>query len=183
MANGYPTVWSCPFNGQVAAKLHVVFDPCAQRPTFFAVTPARINDNTAAKYLLPIEPGATYVFDLGYYDFAWWARLAAAGCIFVTRLKSNTPLRQTESREIAPHGCVLSDQVGFCPNGSPPAGAIRSIRKAARSPSASARKRKQQPAIPNRIVTIPRMRAKVAAPEAEDTAAAAQARSRVPRAS
>ena len=34
-----------------------------------------------------------------------------------------------------------------------------------------ARKRKQQPAIPNRIVTIPRMRAKVAAPEAEDTAA------------
>ena len=24
---------------------------------------------------MPIEPGATYVFDLGYYDYDWWAKL------------------------------------------------------------------------------------------------------------
>ena len=41
---------------------------------------------------MPIEPGATYVFDLGYYDYAWWAKLDAAGCRIVTRFKSNTPL-------------------------------------------------------------------------------------------
>lgn len=108
--------WLGLHQGQVAAKLHVVFDPCVQKPVFFALTPARINDNTAAKCLLPIEPGATYVFDLGYYDFAWWARLAAADCTFVTRLKSNTPLRQTERREIVPGGDdVLSDQTGYVP--------------------------------------------------------------------
>jgi len=50
----------------VAAKLHVVYDPAAQKPVYFDITPARINDITAAKDLLPIEPGTTYVFDLGY---------------------------------------------------------------------------------------------------------------------
>ena len=34
----------------------------------------RLNDITAAQ-ALPIAAGATYVFDLGYYDFAWWASL------------------------------------------------------------------------------------------------------------
>lgn len=103
-------------NGQVAAKLHVVFDPAAQRPTFFALSAARLNDNTAAKCLLPIEPGATYVFDLGYYDFGWWARLAAAGCSFVTRLKVNTPLRESKARAIAPNTCVLADETGYLPS-------------------------------------------------------------------
>ncbi|WP_405127747.1 hypothetical protein A4A59_004850 [Rhizobium leguminosarum] len=28
---------------------------------------------------MPIEPGATYVFDLGYYDFGWWAKMDKAG--------------------------------------------------------------------------------------------------------
>ncbi len=41
---------------------------------------------------LPIEPGACYVFDKGYYDFGFWAKLIAAGCRFVTRLKANTPI-------------------------------------------------------------------------------------------
>jgi hypothetical protein len=101
--------------GHVAAKLHVVYDPAVQRPVYFALTKARINDITAAKCLLPIEPGATYVFDLGYYDFAWWARLAEHGCFFVTRLKSNTVLHDTEQREVTPGGAVLADQVGYLP--------------------------------------------------------------------
>ena len=41
---------------------------------------------------MPIEPGATYVFDLGYYDYGWWAKLDEAGCRIVTRFKKNTPL-------------------------------------------------------------------------------------------
>jgi len=101
--------------GKVSAKLHVVFDPSAQKPVFFDITPANVNDITAAKTLMPIEKGATYVFDLGYYDFAWWAALADARCTFVTRLKCNTPLRQIEAREVAPGGYVLSDEVGLLP--------------------------------------------------------------------
>jgi hypothetical protein len=107
--------WFDLHKGTVAAKLHVVYDPAAQRPTYFALTKARINDITAAKCLLPIEAGATYVFDLGYYDFAWWAKLVERGCTFVTRLKSNTTLRDTEQRDVAPGGTVLGDQVGYLP--------------------------------------------------------------------
>ena len=73
------------------AKAHIVYDPNADRPVYFAVTPANVNDITAAK-AMPIEAGATYVFDLGYYDYGWWAALDDAGCRFVTRLKKNTPL-------------------------------------------------------------------------------------------
>lgn len=100
---------------EIVAKLHVVFDPRGQKPVFFALTSARINDITAAKDLLPIEKGAIYVFDLGYYDFAWWAELDLAGCIFVTRLKCNTKLREIETREVDPAGNVLSDRVGLLP--------------------------------------------------------------------
>lgn len=107
--------WFGLHKGHVAAKLHVVYDPADQRPTFFALTKARINDNTAAKCLLPIEPGATYVFDLGYYDFAWWSKLVERGCTFVTRLKSNTALRDIEQREVAPGGTILVDQAGYLP--------------------------------------------------------------------
>lgn len=107
--------WFGLHKGTVAAKLHVVYDPAAQRPVYFDITQARINDITAAKCLLPIERGATYVFDLGYYDFAWWTKLDASGCTFVTRLKSNTVLRETEARALTPGGTVLSDRLGYLP--------------------------------------------------------------------
>ena len=80
-------------------KLHVVFDPDNERPTCFAVTSERVNDIVAAK-AMPIEAGATYVFDKGYYDFAFWARLSAAGCRFVTRLKKNSPTRLVQECDL-----------------------------------------------------------------------------------
>jgi hypothetical protein len=56
------------------AKLHVIYDADADRPIYAAVTAAKVNDITAAQ-TMPIEAGATYVFDLGYYDYGWWARM------------------------------------------------------------------------------------------------------------
>jgi len=97
------------------AKLHVVYDPDADRPIYTAVTAARVNDITAAQ-AMPIEEGATYVFDLGYYDYAWWAKMDAAGCRIVTRFKSNTPLTVTAERDVpkdAPD--ILSDRIGLLP--------------------------------------------------------------------
>ena len=49
-------------------KAHVIYDPDADCPVYLAVTPANVNDITAAQ-AMPIEAGATYVFDLGYYDY------------------------------------------------------------------------------------------------------------------
>ncbi|MDX2225210.1 MAG: IS4 family transposase [Rhodospirillaceae bacterium] len=102
------------------AKLHVIYDADADRPIYAALSAARVNDITAAK-AMPITPGATYVFDLGYYDYAWWARLDAAQCRIVTRFKANTPLSAVEDRDVpaeassATGGAILSDRIGFLP--------------------------------------------------------------------
>jgi len=63
---------------------------------------------------MPIQPNATYVFDLGYYDYAWWAELDDAGCRIVTRLKTITKLAATE-RVPVDDDAILSDCVGYLP--------------------------------------------------------------------
>lgn len=96
------------------AKLHVIYDGEAERPVYAAVTTARVNDITAA-HEMPVEDGATYVFDLGYFDYAWWARLDAAGCRIVTRFKANTPLSVTAELDVPEGGDILSDRIGLLP--------------------------------------------------------------------
>jgi hypothetical protein len=96
------------------AKMHVIYDADADQPIYAAITPARVNDITAAQ-AMPIEPGATYVFDLGYYDYAWWQKLDASGCRIVTRLKSNTPLTTIEELPVPPDTNILSDRIGHLP--------------------------------------------------------------------
>src|SRR5260370_9859988 len=73
-----------------------------------------VNSNTAAKEM-PIAAGATYVFDLGFYDYGWWATLDQAGCRIVTRLKSNTPFKVEEDRSVPPGSSILSDRTGRLP--------------------------------------------------------------------
>ena len=51
------------------AKLHIIYDPDADCPIYAAVSTANVNDITAAK-TMSIVPKATYMFDLGYYDYA-----------------------------------------------------------------------------------------------------------------
>jgi len=96
------------------AKLHVIYDADGERPIYHAVTPARINDISKAQRM-PVEVGATYVFDLGYYDFDWWAKLDQAGCRIVTRLKKNTPLATLEDRELSEGSAILLDRIGTLP--------------------------------------------------------------------
>jgi IS4 transposase len=96
------------------AKLHVVYDADADRPIYAAVSAAKVNDITAA-HAMPIEAGATYVFDLGYYDYAWWAKLDAAQCRIVTRFKSNTPLAVIEELPVPEGSTILSDRIGHLP--------------------------------------------------------------------
>jgi IS4 transposase len=96
------------------AKVHIVYDPKADQPTYFAVTPANVNDITAAK-AMPIEAGATYVYDLGYYNYSWWAALDEAGCTFVTRLKKNTPLTVAKSNRVPKDSNIVSDRIGHLP--------------------------------------------------------------------
>lgn len=97
------------------AKVHVIYDPGADRPIYAAVTAAKVNDITAAQ-AMPIRAGATYVFDLGYYDYGWWAKMDAAGCRIVTRFRSTTPLTVTAELEVPEDAVsILSDRIGVLP--------------------------------------------------------------------
>jgi hypothetical protein len=106
--------WARFSAGVCGAKVHVIYDADADRPIYAAISPANVNDITAAQQM-PIEPGATYVFDLSYYDYAWWASLDAAACRIVTRFKSNTPLTVVEELAVPADSNILSDRIGFLP--------------------------------------------------------------------
>jgi len=112
--NGHSADWAQFSTGVCGAKAHVIYDADADRPIYAAVSAANVNDITVA-HQMPIEPGATYVFDLGYYDYGWWAALDSAGCRIVTRFKANTPLAVVEELAVAPGGNILSDRIGFLP--------------------------------------------------------------------
>src|SRR5262249_22820205 len=67
-------------------KLHLCCDPRAGCLSWFDLTSAKVDDVVAGR-AMPLEAGATYVFDKGYNDFCWWSQIVAAGAIFVTRRK------------------------------------------------------------------------------------------------
>jgi len=106
--------WARFSAGVCGAKVHVIYDPDADRPIYAAVSTAKVNDITMAQ-AMPIRAGATYVFDLGYYDYAWWAELHEAGCRIVTRFKANTPLTVVKELPVAAGGKILSDHIGRLP--------------------------------------------------------------------
>lgn len=111
---GLAAQWARFSKGVCGAKVHVVFDPDAEAPIYHAVTAARVNDITAAQ-AMPVEAGATYVFDLGYYNYAFWAKLDRAGCRFVTRLKKNTPLVVVAEEAVPDGGSLMYDRIGHLP--------------------------------------------------------------------
>ena len=107
--------WARFSTGVCGAKVHVIYDPDADRPIYAAVSAANVNDITAAQ-AMPIEPGATYVFDLGYYDYGWWAKLDA-GADAASSPGSN-PTRRWPWRGAArcrPSSNILSDRIGHLP--------------------------------------------------------------------
>jgi hypothetical protein len=106
--------WATFSTGVCGAKAHIIYDADADQPLYLMVTPSNVNDITAAKEM-PIEAGATYVFDLGYYDYAWWASLDEAGCRIVTRLKANTPFEAVEARPVPQGSSISSDRIGYLP--------------------------------------------------------------------
>jgi len=88
------------WNGRIRGmKMHVVYDPRADRPRRVDITPANVNDVEIGR-LVEIEAGSTYVFDKGYYHYGWWAQIHAAGAQFVTRPKTNSRFRVSKHRYV-----------------------------------------------------------------------------------
>jgi len=101
--SGLGAAWAHFSAKACGAKVHVIYDPDADRPVYAAVTAAKVNDITVAQ-TMPIEAGATYVFDLGYYDYGWWAKwtqpdAASLPASNPTRRKHPLPQRQAKNRK------------------------------------------------------------------------------------
>lgn len=77
-------------------KLHIGYAPDTESPIKADFSDSNINDLTKAKEW-PIEPGRTYVFDKGYYDYNWWNDIVNKGSHFVTRLKKDAAIKVVKS--------------------------------------------------------------------------------------
>ena len=92
-----------------AVKLHTLLDVRGSIPANVYVTGGRVHDVKLLDELL-LEPGAFYLLDRGYVDFARLYSFTQAFAFFVTRVKSNTQFYRQRSHPIDPATGVRSDQ-------------------------------------------------------------------------
>jgi len=106
----YP--WA-PFRQHKAAlKLHTLLDLRGSIPTFIHVTDGKTHEVNTLDHLV-IEPGAYYLLDRGYLDFARLYVIHQGGAFFVTRAKSNTKFKRRYSKPVDRHATnVICDQIG-----------------------------------------------------------------------
>jgi hypothetical protein len=92
-----------------AVKLHTLLDLRGNIPSFIHISDGKLHDVHALDMLIP-EPGAIYVMDRGYIDFARLHTLHRAGAFFVTRAKSNLNAHRVYSAATDRTTGVIADQ-------------------------------------------------------------------------
>jgi IS4 transposase len=92
-----------------AVKMHTLLDLRGSIPAFVRVTTGDTHDVHMLDQIAP-EPGAFYVMDRGYLDFARLYRLHLAGAFFVTRAKSNLDAGRVYSAPSDRAKGVVADQ-------------------------------------------------------------------------
>ena len=80
-------------------KLHTLMDLRGNIPCFIYISTGRMVDRSSLDFL-PIEPGAFYVMDRGYIDFARLFRFTKSMAFFVTRANKNLDFDYREHRLI-----------------------------------------------------------------------------------
>src|SRR5271167_1139275 len=94
---------------KAAVKMHTLLDLRGNIPSFIHVSDGKLHDVHALDLLLP-EPGAIYVMDRGYVDFARLHALHQAGAFFVTRTKSNMNAHRVYSAPTDRTTGIICDQ-------------------------------------------------------------------------
>ena len=94
---------------KAAVKMHTLLDLRGNIPSFIHISDGKLHDVNALDLLLP-EPGAIYVMDRGYVDFARLFALHQAGAFFVTRAKSNMVARRVTSAPSDRENGIICDQ-------------------------------------------------------------------------
>ena len=90
-------------------KLHTLLDLRGSIPTFIDITEALRNDVNILDFLV-VEPGAFYVMNRGYLDFARLYRIHQQRAFFVTRAKKNFRCKRLYSRAVDKSTGLRCDQ-------------------------------------------------------------------------
>jgi hypothetical protein len=102
--------WAHFRSTKAGIKLHALLNLRGNIPSFIAITPAQWHEVNVMD-LVPVEPGACYVVDRGYTDFARLYGLQQARAFFVIRAKRNLDFIRHDSQVVNEPG-VRSDQLG-----------------------------------------------------------------------
>ena len=94
---------------KAAVKMHTLLDLRGNIPSFIHVSDGKLADVHALDLLVP-EPGAVYVMDRGYVDFARLHAMHQAGAFFVTRAKSNLKAHRRYSAPTDRTTGIICDQ-------------------------------------------------------------------------
>ncbi len=93
-----------------AAKLHLVLDHQGYLPRFAVITEGKASDLAVARQM-EFAPGTILVFDRGYQDYRWFARLTQSGVFFVTRLRCHANYRVVQRLAVVAGSGVVWDRV------------------------------------------------------------------------
>lgn len=92
-----------------AIKLHTLLDLRGNIPTFIHISDGKFHEVNTLD-IIPIEPGAFYIMDLGYLDFARLYTLSQAAAFFLIRGKSNLKCRRVYSHPVDRSTGIVCDQ-------------------------------------------------------------------------
>lgn len=91
-------------------KVHTLLDLRGSIPSFIAISSGKYPDNLMLDQII-IEPGAFYVMDKAYIDFARLYRINQQRAYFVTRSKANVAFKRQYSRTVNKEVGLRCDQV------------------------------------------------------------------------
>ncbi len=92
-----------------AVKLHTLIDLKGNIPSFIHISDGKLHDVNVLDELTP-EPGAFYIMDRAYLDFARLYILTLCASFFVIRAKSNTQLKRLYSHPVDRSTGLIYDQ-------------------------------------------------------------------------
>jgi IS4 transposase len=104
--------WASFRKTKAAVKLHAMIDLHGNIPEFIHITNGKVHDVNAMD-LITYQPGAYYVMDRGYLDFARLFYLNQAKAYFVIRAKKNTKYTRQYSQPVDKTTGVQCDQIGY----------------------------------------------------------------------
>jgi hypothetical protein len=94
---------------KAGVKLHTLLDLHGNIPSLIYITNAKVHDVNILD-LIPFEPGALYIMDRGYLDFARFHTIQTASAFFITRTKSNFRFKRLYSHPVDKTKGLRSDQ-------------------------------------------------------------------------